>query len=94
MSVKWGSFPYRARFGDPAIDALEPMVMSSPEQLCQAERHMMSTIPASHLELLFSPADESMTVHRAWFTCSGCHSALEGIYDPETGPETDPETGE
>lgn len=88
MSVHWGSFPYRARFGDPAIDALEPFVSTAPEQLCQAERHMMTTIPAAHLELLYSPADESMTVHRAWFTCSGCHAQLETERDPETGPET------
>lgn len=88
MSVKWGSFPYRARFGDPAIDALEPLVSTAPEQLCQAERHMMTTIPAANLELLFTKNDGSMTIHRAWFTCSGCHAALEDDYDPETGDET------
>jgi hypothetical protein len=80
--MQWGSFPYKPRFDD---EALERAAGTAPEQLCQSERHMMSTNPAAYIELFYTStpdADGGMTVHRAWFTCTGCHAQLEAEYDP------------
>lgn len=79
MELRWGSFPYRPdSTGEFESDAITP-----PEELCQAERHMFTDIPAAWLELLFSPDNGGMLIRRAWFTCSGCHAALEA--DKEAG---------
>lgn len=46
MDVKWTSFPYRAEFADPALEFAERSAGTAPEQMCQTERHMLTTIPA------------------------------------------------
>jgi hypothetical protein len=77
------SFPYRPRFGDTLITALEPLTMASPAALCQSERHMLTAVPASYLEILGNHGAEpgdSVAVHMAWFTCAGCHAQLEAAY--------------
>lgn len=82
MNVKWASFLYRPD----GSGEFEPDAITPPDQLCQTERHMMSTTPAAWLEVLCTPDSGGMTVHRAWFTCTGCHAALEADYDPELNP--------
>jgi hypothetical protein len=82
MSVQWTSFLYRPRFSDPALEFAEQSAGTAPDQMCQTERHMLTTIPAAYLEVFYSSSGDDMTVHRAWFTCSGCHANLEAEYEP------------
>jgi hypothetical protein len=85
MRVKWTSFPYRAEFADPALEFADRVAGGTPSQLCQAERHTLAQHPAAYLEVFYSSSGDIMTVHRAWFTCSGCHAKLGAEYDPDIG---------
>jgi hypothetical protein len=85
MTIRWNSFRYRAEFGNPALEFAERMAITPPEVACQAERHMLTGVPAAYLELFYSSSDDDMTIHRAWFTCSGCHAQMEAEYDPYIG---------
>lgn len=89
MSTRLVSFPYRPRFGDTLIEALEVHTTASPAALCQSDRHMLAAVPASYLEILGNPGSEpgdSMAVHMAWYTCAGCHAQLEAVHAAEVTP--------
>lgn len=82
MAVIWASFRYSARLSDPELEYAELAAGTPPEVACQAERHLIEGYPAAWLEVFYSTEGENMTVHRAWFTCSGCHAKIEAEYEP------------
>jgi len=85
MQVKWTGFRYRPEFADPALEFAERSAVTAPEQMCQTERHILTDHPAAYLEVFYSAEGDDMTIHRAWFTCSGCHASLEAEYDTAIG---------
>ena len=80
------SFRYRPEVTGVLGEFAERSAVTAPESLCQTERHMLTVTPAAYLELVATVDPEGMTVHRAWFTCSGCHAQIEAGAPREVTP--------
>ena len=80
--MEWTSFRYRPEVTGVLGEFAERSAVTAPESLCQTQRHMLAVNRAAYLELITTSEGDEITIHRAWFTCSGCHAALEAEYDP------------